>query len=1268
MAGQGQRDAAIALKDTMGKAADDITSKAADFQGVTADAAVDGAHAMQATNNDVTSSLDGLGQDAPTASNVNPDEGAPAPAPSGGPTPTGSVDDNFQDSQALNSSQAGDDAQSTSAGSDASSDDPVDLVTGEMFLGQSDVFLPGVLALELTRRHLSGYRHGQLFGTTWSSTLDQRVELDEDGIHFALADGRVLHYAVPTVHGQRVMPSAGARWPLSWDRAQDRDEIRVEMGDVGHTLCFAPGATPGQSRPLTAIVDRNGNRVTFVHDGAGVITDVYHSGGYHIVVGTRETRGGVRVESLRLADPEGGASTSLAAFRYDPAGRLVETIDSGSVPLVFEYDEADRITRWKDRLGYEYEYFYREDGRVVRVAGSDGFLDSEFEYDLAARTTTMIDALGNRSTYRWDTRGRLAETVNPLDARTQTEQDRWGNLVRGTDPLGRVTVIERDELGDPVATVRPDGSRISVAYNDLRLPVRVQGADGGIWLHEYDERGNAVSATDPAGARTVYEYDEHGGLRAYTDALGVTTRVQCDRAGLPVEVTDPLGNATRFHRDRFGRVKTATDALGGQTTYGWDHAGRPTLRRLPDGSEERWSYDAEGNLSTLTDLSGGVTTFEYGPFDRVVARTDPDGRRFAYGYDAMLHLTTVTAPNGLEWTYEYDAAGHVVAETDFNGARRTYELDAVGRQVRSTNALGQTIDIERDALGRIVTQSFGETVRSFTYDAAGNLVRAEAPESVLDITYDPRGRLLTESHNGRVLENTYDEAGQRVVRTTPSELVSRWTYDDAGRAAALSTTCGALEFSYDVLGQEIRRAFGTVAALTQSFDPAGRLTAQAIWSYDEPEGAWHSTQTRNFALRPDGLPTGVDEQIGGARGYSLDAVGRPTGVRSERGEEFYAYDGLGNLTQSTEPHEVQGTRIHRTARSTYEYDEVGRVVRRVLRTLSGQRREWTYSWDADDRLIEVADPQGRTWRYTYDAFGRRVAKTLLGDAPDQVWYWYTWDGTRLAEQVRTTAAGRIETMTWDYEPGTHTPAAQTRRSWAAGADQADVDAEFRAIVTDLVGTPRELVSPDGRVTTVGGTTLWGEPVDAAVTPLGFPGQYWDEETGLAYNLHRYYNPDTAAYLSPDPLGLLPAPNPHGYVENPLGWLDPLGLAPDPTPPTYVTYTKTHPVTGKVYTGRSRGTGTPQQIVANRDSDHHMNDKGYGPAVLDQSAQGTLPVEQRHDDPAYQAMRGREQQGIEANGGAQSMGGTSGNAINGIAPDNPARDTYMNAATNKFGSV
>lgn len=1049
-------------------------------------------------------------------------------------------------------------------GSGGASDDPIDLVTGEMYLPQVDLRLEGIVPLVLERRHGSMYRRGRWFGTRWASTLDQRIEVDDDGIHYAAPDGRVLHYPIPAIHGQKVMPSHGPRWPLTWSRPEDL--IEIEQGDLGRTLQFRPGPTPQVCRPLTAIVDRGGNRITFICDDDGVPTDVYHSGGYHVVIESTETRGGVRVSALKLANPRDGANVTIREFRYDMAGRLVGVVNSSRLAMVFDYDDADRITQWTDRNSYSYRYHYRADGRVERAEGDGGYLNVAFHYDPDARTTTMTDARGNTSVYHHNDQLQTYKVVDPLGDETLTEHDRHGEVTAITDPLGSTTRIERNAVGDELRVHRPDGTTVATTYNEYRQPVMVTGPDGSSWEYEYDETGAVFSITGPDGARAEYARDPASRSIESRDPLGRTMRVVHDKAGLPIELTEPDGSTTRLRRDAFGRVAEITDPLGGRTELTWSIEGKLLARTLSNGARETWQYDGEGNLLEYTSPTDAVTTFEYGPFDSVTARTQPDGSRYEFAYDHAMNLVSVTGPTGCAWTYEYDACGNLVREVDFNGAAQTYMHDAAARVIERVNAVGQATRTTYDAMGRIVSRHTGDVTSRYWYDPSGQLVRAERPGAVVEITRDASGRVASEAINGRSVTSVYDLAGQRVERTTPSGVVSRWTYDVSGRPASLNGSMGALSFDYDQAGREVSRHLGPGALLTRTYDEFGRLAGQGVWRFEQladnslpaSQNQWRPLQARTYAYQADGAINRIEDQLRGPRDMTLDPAGRVTAVQGMTWNETYTYDPLGNLAHAAVPagdpdsdgeRRHAGTLVKRAGRTRYEHDGAGRLVRRTRATLSGRRKEWTYAWDAEDRLIEVATPDGRRFTYIYDPLGRRIAKhEHAQDGTEVSAVYFTWDGPHLIEEFRTNRTISSAT-TWDFEPDTYTPAAQTRRTWVDGATAEQVDEEFHAIVTDLVGTPTELVTPDGRIVWYAQKSLWGQTASVAGSSadclLRFPGQYHDEETGLDYSYFRYYSPEDAAFLTPDPLGLAPAPNPHAYVPNPLSASDPLGLGPCP---------------------------------------------------------------------------------------------------------------------------
>ncbi|WP_411145893.1 RHS repeat-associated core domain-containing protein [Streptomyces sp. x-80] len=1034
--------------------------------------------------------------------------------------------------------------------------EPVDMATGRMFIEQMDLSLPGSLPLLFKRSFESGYQAGRWMGPRWVCTIDERLELDNEGVVHLSADRTAQAYPYPSPD-EPVQATAGARLDLALGHLTGRYTLTDITTGLVREFTLQPD---GQTALLTQIRDRAGHHVDFAYDAAGTPLSMVHSGGYQLLMTTEAGR----ITALHLADAGGdGQNVLLTRYGYTD-GHLTAVYNSSGKPLLFANDDQGRVLSWTDRNDTRYLYTYDEFDRVVEEGGADGSLRFHFEYGdpnpvTGIKVHSETNALGHTTRYQVNEDSQIVAETDPLGNTTCFERDEYDCLLAQTDPLGRITRFTYDDTGGLLSVTRPDGEQSTAAYfGDSSLPTLITKPGGLTWQQTYDAAGRRTSLTDPNGATTRYGYDEAGHLASVTDAFGNSTRIRCNPVGLAIEVTDRAGATSRYERDAFGRVTAITDQLGGVARLAWSTEGSLTSYTAPDGSTESWTYDDEGNLLAHTDRLGRVTSFEYTPFETLAARTNPDGTRLAFTYDVHMQLVTVTNTLGQTWEYTYDTAGQLISETDFNGRRVAYELDAAGQLDSRTNPLGQQIEYSYDVLGRLVAKNADGVATSYAYDLSGHLLRAVSPDADLHRTVDALGNLLSESINGRTLTHTRDILGRRTGRTTPGGHTSTWTYDQADRRTSLTTNAGTLEFAYDAAGHEIQRSLGDRLTLASAWDTEHRLTGQILRTEQSV------LQRRDYTYRADGILTGVDDQLNGPRTFDIDTAGRVTAVHAATWTESYAYDPAGNLTDAdwpaTGPNKAavgtrtyNGTQLGTAGRVRYEYDAAGRTVLRQVTRLSKKPATWHYTWDAEDRLTHVTTPDGAHWHYTYDPFGRRISKKRLaadGITAEERTY-FTWDGSTLGEQ--TTYAPSLPgpyTMSWDHR-GQH-PLAQTETITTpatAYIPQDQIDRRFFAIVTDLVGTPTELV--DTATDTIAWRavpTLWGNTTSASgsttSTPLRFPGQYFDPETRLHYNLNRYYDPETARYTTPDPLGLSPAPNPDTYVHNPHTWCDPLGLMPD----------------------------------------------------------------------------------------------------------------------------
>ncbi|MER7082212.1 RHS repeat-associated core domain-containing protein, partial [Saccharopolyspora kobensis] len=985
--------------------------------------------------------------------------------------------------------------------------DPVDLANGSVVMGEVDLEILGPLNIVLERMHVSSYRAGRWFGPTWSSTLDQRLEVDDEHVCYFSQDGMILVYPLPSGDSP-VLPLDGPRWPLVLG------EDGYAITEQGRYLHFGKSSKQHGVLPLRRISDDDGRTIDIEHTPYGPPKELRHSDGYHVVIDSEHGK----PTAVRVLDEERGLDVVAVRYGYDARGRLNEVINSSGVPLRFDYDDEDRLTGWQDRLGTWLRYVYDERGRCVRTVGDKGFYDATFSY--RERVTTHTNSLGGVAEYHFNEAGQVVREIDRLGGVTVSEWDRYDRLLSRTDPLGRTTSYEYDGTGRPSEITRPDGSVVELFWDGDSI--------GSIAVHDGEQTWTRTYAP---GERPDPFSGKVGAAPEFSLDLLSSGGIGADSGSEPDSAPEPP-------RDLFGRVTVRTTASGARIQHGWTIEGLPSWQLDARGGRQQWRYDPEGHEISRTDELGGVSISEYGPFEVITAEVDAVGARTVRDFDTERNLLSVTNPQGQTWRYTYDLVGRVVEECDFDGRVLQYAYDAAGQLVRSVNGAGEVTEYVYDALGNMVEWRAPSGVTSYAYSPVGNLIRAATADAVLTREWDDAGRITAETTNGRTVTFTYDDENGAVARTTPSGVDSRWAFDETGAARELSIAAHAMSFEYDEAGREVRRSVDGSVSLAQSYE-GELLVSQAVTA-----GAGQEVVQRRFDHRADGHLVGAVDSVFGQARFQLDPAGRVVEVIAPDRRERYQYDGMGNVVASEGlPHAESGPRRYRgntlvAAGSVgYEHDPQGRQVSRTAQ----QGRNWRYEWDSYDRLIGVTTPDGALWRYRYDPLGRRIAKQRLTPGPgapavvEQVDF--VWDGGRLIEQIHTDAQGHRSVTTWEHHPDADAAVAQLERSGAAE--------RFHSVVTDAIGKPTDLVAADGTLAWRDRTSLWGGslpgPTPTATIPLRFPGQYADAETGLNYNVYRYYDPATGRYLSQDPLGLAPAPNPMAYVGNPHWETDPLGL-------------------------------------------------------------------------------------------------------------------------------
>ncbi len=180
---------------------------------------------------------------------------------------------------------------------------------------------------------------------------------------------------------------------------------------------------------------------------------------------------------------------------------------------------------------------------------------------------------------------------------------------------------------------------------------------------------------------------------------------------------------------------------------------------------------------------------------------------------------------------------------------------------------------------------------------------------------------------------------------------------------------------------------------------------------------------------------------------------------------------------------------------------------------------------------------GRQATYKYDAFGRRIKKTVTDKSGKPTTTEFLWQGDNLIAETDN----KEHYQSYIYEPNSFKPLALI-----VGRGKEHKVYHYQL---DHIGTPLDLTNREGKAVWsaqyLAYGTIYTQHTEEVTNPLRFQGQYFDQETGLHYNRHRYYNPKNGLFTTADPIGLAGGLNNYQYVKNPTGFVDPLGLADVP---------------------------------------------------------------------------------------------------------------------------
>jgi RHS repeat-associated protein len=514
----------------------------------------------------------------------------------------------------------------------------------------------------------------------------------------------------------------------------------------------------------------------------------------------------------------------------------------------------------------------------------------------------------------------------------------------------------------------------------------------------------------------------------------------------------------------------------------------------------------------------------------VIREVSPDRGTITYWRDARGLVTQRTDARGVSTYYSYDNAGRLTGKTysgsaawqGFNWDASAPDNKGVGRLVGVYSEAGVNWRAF-DAKGRVwvdyrTNNPAPAVATQYSYDAAGN---------VAEMIY-PSGRRVTYARDamGRVSSVTTKQNAAAVTQT----VVWNVTWNPYGPLASMSFGYGgAASFTTDTDYRTTRYQVGSTTDPSLTLDRSLAWTGDIVASIVDNKNPGttppftYGAQSQSFAYTPT-------RRLSSAQGYygtlswTYDANGNRLTETANGVASTYAYPAGSNRLSSVTPaggtaraftYDAAGDILtdSRTGAlgMTFQYDGEGRLSKAYQTNAPSQGG--IYAYDAQDRLASRTVTGGATTLYVHDINDHIIAETDTAGVTLREYIWLNDLPVAVVDGANTASP----TLYYVHTDHLGRPARMIAQSWAW--------------VWDVI------YSPFGGVSAIWDST--------SKLDIRFPGQWFQMESGLAYNWHRHYDATLGRYVQPDPLGLAAlltdGPSAFGYVgQNPFAYVDPEG--------------------------------------------------------------------------------------------------------------------------------